>query len=215
MTLPNSTTANLPLMLELHRGECLELLACVPDGSVDLIACDLPYGTTRCPWDAVIPMDAIWTEFRRVLTDTGTVVANAAGLFAVDMINAARDIYKYDFVWHKSRPSQHVHCRNRLMVNHENVLVFSKGAVMHPTRSKRRMTYNPIGASSDGTKLHRRAKARAMGTTNAKALGTPYESGKNYPRTVQFHNNPLSPPTSDAKAGKSAGDDHCHLQQSR
>jgi DNA modification methylase len=183
----------LPLMLELHRGDCLELLSCIPDGSIDLIACDLPYGSTRCPWDAVIDMDALWLEFRRILTVKGTVVANAAGLFAVDMINAARDLYKYDFVWHKTRPSQHVHCKNRLMVNHENVLVFSRGTVMHAARSKNRMTYNPIGAEDDAIRLHRRCKSRAMGNTNTKSIGTPYQSGKNYPRTIQHHGNPYRP----------------------
>lgn len=181
------------LELELIHGECLANLRLIPDNSIDLIACDLPYGSIRCKWDVVIDMDAIWTEFRRILTDKGTVVATSAGLFTVDMINAARDLYKYNVIWHKSRPSQFVHSKNRPMVNHEDVLVFSKGTMQRASRSLRRMTYNPQGAESDGIKLHRRSKARAMGVCNSKSLGTPYEAMKNFPRTIQYHPNPARP----------------------
>lgn len=182
-----------PAFLELVRGECLDVLRTLPDASFDLICADLPYGTTRCKWDHVIDMDAIWTEFRRILTPRGTVVATSAGLFTVDMVNAARDLFKYNMVWHKTRASQFVHSRNRPMVDHEDLLVFSKGTMQRASRSPNRMTYNPIEAVSDGTRIHRRAKARAMGVCNSKKLGTPYEAMKNFPRTVQFHPNPVRP----------------------
>lgn len=180
----------LPSFLELVRGDCLDILRDLPDGSFDLICADLPYGTVRCKWDVVIDMDAIWTEFRRILTPRGTVIATGAGLFTVDLVNAARDLFKYNLVWHKSRPSQFVHSRNRPMVNHEDILVFSKGTMQRASRSPNRMTYNPVGAVSDGTRLHRRAKSRAMRVCNSKKIGTQYEAMKNFPRTVQYHPNP-------------------------
>jgi DNA modification methylase len=187
MTLPTTITDTRPAVLELVHGECLDVLRTLPDGSFDLICADLPFGTTRCKWDAVIDMDARWTEFRRILTPTGTVVANAAGLFAVDMINAARDLFKYSVIWQKSKASNFVHCHNRPMIDHEDVLVFSKGTVQRASRSSRRMTYNPQGMVSAGTKTHRRVKARIMGACNSQKIGTEYESHTGFPRTVQYH----------------------------
>lgn len=195
ITLTDQTTTNTrPAFLELVHGECLEVLRTLPDASFDLICADLPFGSTRCPWDAVIDMDALWTEFRRVLTPTGTVVAHAAGLFAVDMINAARDIFKYSVIWQKSKASQFVHAHNRPMVDHEDVLVFSLGTVQRASRSARRMTYNPVEMVSAGTKTHRRVKARIMGACNSQKIGTKYESNTGFPRSVQYHASVHQPP---------------------
>jgi hypothetical protein len=180
-------------ILELIHADCLTVMRDLPDASMDLIVCDLPYGAVRIDWDKRIDMDALWTEMRRVLTDTGTIVATGAGVFSVDMINAGRDLYKYSCVWHKSRASQFVHCANRPLTDHEDIMVFSKGTVMRADRSPRRMTYNPQGAEDDAIKLHRRAKARAMGTTNTNKIGTPYQARKNFPKSVQFHCNPFKP----------------------
>jgi hypothetical protein len=193
MTLPTSTNANLPLMLELAQGDCLDLLATIPDGFVDLITADLPYGTTRCPWDSMIPLDAIWSEFRRILTPTGTVVATSAGLFTVDMISAARDLYKYGLVWNKSRPSQFAHSRNRPMVNHEDIVVFSRGTCQHASISKRRMTFNPVDAVDNEVKVLRRMKSRAMGNCNSQKIGEEFMTRKNFPRSIQYHPNPYRP----------------------
>jgi 16S rRNA G966 N2-methylase RsmD len=181
-------------ILELVHADCLAVLRDLPDASFDLVTLDLPYGAIEVEWDKRIDMVALWIELRRVITDKGTIVATAAGLFSVDMIAAARDIYKYSLVWHKSRASQFVHANNRPLVDHEDILVFSKGKVATPARSPNRMTYNAIGTVEDGTRINRqRAKPRALGSCSTANAGKEYQARKNYPKSVQFHANPYRP----------------------
>lgn len=125
------------------QGDCLAEMAKMADGSVDLIAADLPYGTTACKWDRRINLDAFWKEVRRVLTPTGTVVLNSAGAFTADLIVSNRSWYKGSLVWVKTRKSQFLHAKYRPLVAHEDVLVFSRaGACL---RARKKMTYNPQG----------------------------------------------------------------------
>lgn len=194
MNLTDQTTTNTrPAVCELVNGDCLEMLAHIPDGCVDLICADLPYGVTDLDWDGVIPMEPLWREMRRVLTDTGTIVATASGKFTVAMANAGLDIYKYSLVWHKSKASQPQHSRNRPMSNHEDILVFSKGAMQHAYRSKRRMTYNPINAVENGLKTVKRFGSDMLNKSKARSLGTVQQSMTGFDRTIQFHQNPHRP----------------------
>ncbi|WP_058752518.1 DNA-methyltransferase [Sphingomonas sanguinis] len=179
--------------IELVHGDALTVMADLPSEAFELIFCDLPYGSTRCQWDKRIPMAPLWEQLERILTPTGTIVMTAAQPFTTDLIVAGRHLFKYSLVWQKSRPSQFVHSANRPLSDHEDILVFSKGTVMHAARSQRRMTYNALGAEDDGTRLHRRQKSRAMGNTNPAKLGMPYKARKNLPRSVQFHANPYKP----------------------
>lgn len=193
MALPTTSNDTRPAILELVNGECLEMLAHIPDGSVDLICADLPYGCTKLDWDGVIPMDAIWSEMRRVLTPTGTIVANTAGRFTFAMGAAGLDLYKHTLIWHKTRPSQPQHSRNRPMCNHEEILVFSRGTSQHANRSKRRMTYNSPRAVDDRVKPIRKMKSRAMGKCNSPNIGKMFMSKKGFERTIQFHPNEHKP----------------------
>lgn len=188
-----TTTDTRPAVLELVNGDCLEMLTHIPDGCVDLICADLPYGVTDLGWDGVIPMEPLWREMRRVLTDTGTIVATASGKFTVAMANAGLDIYKYSLVWHKSKASQPQHSRNRPMPNHEDILVFSKGTMQHAYRSKRRMTYNPIDAVDNGLKTVKRFGSDMLNKSKARSLGTVQQSMTGFARTIQFHPNPYRP----------------------
>lgn len=168
-------------------------MSTLPDGCVDLIAADLPFATTECPWDHRLDMTRLWEEFRRITTDTGTMVLNGAGRFSADLIVAAPDLYKQSLVWMKSRPSSHLKCRNQPMIDHEDVLIFSKGAIVNEERSSRRMTYNPIGATDDKERKKRRVKTRAYGKTTHARVGEVYMSQKNFPRSVLYHPNPYKP----------------------
>ena len=92
-------------MLELnkiHCGDCLELMPSVPDKTIDLILCDLPYGATHAAWDNLIPFQPLWAEYRRIIKDNAAIVLTAQQPFATDLINSARDIFRYDLVWEKT-----------------------------------------------------------------------------------------------------------------
>ena len=108
----------------LYNGDCLEMMKNIPDGSVDLILCDLPYGTTACKWDKSIPLDILWEHYRRVLKPYGTVLLFGSEPFASSLRLSNPSMYKYDWVWEKNN------CGNFQLVNkqpmkvHETVSVF-------------------------------------------------------------------------------------------
>lgn len=138
----NPLTGNKPWLM---LGDCLERMAEIPDGSVDMIACDLPYGTTACKWDTVIPFEPLWAHYRRVIKGNGAIVLTASQPFTSSLVMSNSKWFKYEWIWAKSRPTGHIHAKNKPMKSHENVLVFSPGTAVHASQSKNRMVYNPQG----------------------------------------------------------------------
>jgi len=109
----------------LHLGDCLELMKTLPDGSVDLVLCDLPYGTTQNKWDSVIPLGNLWTEYRRVCT--GAIVLTAAQPFTSALVMSNLQMFKYEWVWCKNKASGHLNAKKRPLQAHESILVFAEG----------------------------------------------------------------------------------------
>ena len=160
--------------------DCFEGLKNVPDGSVDLIASDPPYGTTDNDWDTLPDFEKLFAEFRRVLKPTGTVVFTCVFPFAAKLIVDNADIFKYDMVWEKNRKTDFANAKNKPLRRHENILVFSKGTCAN--RSLRRMAYNPQGLEE--CKIAHKAKV-TRSPNYGKALNTAYtQTQKNYPDTV-------------------------------
>jgi site-specific DNA-methyltransferase (adenine-specific) len=88
--------------MNLMLGDCLDLMAILPDQSVDMIACDLPYGTTACAWDSVIPFNTLWAQYRRVCKPNAAIVLTAAQPFTTALIASNLQDFKYCWVWEKS-----------------------------------------------------------------------------------------------------------------
>lgn len=126
-------------------GDCLELMADIPDGSVDMILCDLPYGTTACKWDTVIPFEPLWEHYWRVAKPNAAIVLTASQPFTTALIGSQIKRFKYCWVWEKNRSTGHVHAKNKPMKRHEDICVFSNGVTVHATQSEKRMPYNPQG----------------------------------------------------------------------
>lgn len=145
----------------------------VETGSVSLILCDLPYGTTNCSWDTVIPFRPLWEQYRRVLKSRGVVVLTATQPFATDLINSARDLFRYDLVWEKSAPVGFANCRRQPLRSHELILVFYK----------RQPTYVPQGLVKLEKPIHRPAKRRGGNVYHSLAKACVQEY-TNYPRSV-------------------------------
>lgn len=170
----------------LMHGDCLQLMPTLADKSIDLILCDLPYGTTQNAWDSVIDLPTMWREYRRVLKDTGTAVLTAAQPFTTALTSPALDLFKHASVWVKNRPTGPQHAKNRPMSKHEDVLVFSKGKMGHSVQlGARRMTYNPQGVSPAGEKTVT-AKGSHSRLTGARPnqVGRVYEAQTGFPHTV-------------------------------
>ena len=126
------------------QGECLDLLKTLPDNSVHLILCDLPYGTTKCKWDSVIDIDKLWVEYKRILVKpTGVVVLFGQQPFTTRLIAGNYEWFKYTMIWKKNKTTQYLLANYRPMKCTEDICVFSPGGAAAASRHKGNMTYNP------------------------------------------------------------------------
>lgn len=164
-------------------GDCLEVMQKIPDNSIDLILCDLPYGTTECAWDSVINEIELFKQYRRILKEKGTIILTVVFPFGLSLILNNMDIFKYDLVWKKTKTTNFANAKNRPMRKHENILVFSKGTTANG--SKRKMTYNPQGLIKiNKTKVCSRNKKSNIGIRE-NYIGNVYvQEYTNYPNTI-------------------------------
>ena len=175
--------------IRLHNGCGLELMRSLPDASVDLVLCDLPYGTTRSAFDPLIDVSAWLAEMRRIVTPLGVIVAFCTQPFTTDLMNAGRDMWKSEIVWEKPNPTGFAQSHRRMMKAHETILVFSKGTVCGGDRSKRHMTYNPIGVEKVVTRNKKRNLENdyhGQSFSTKAAVGDPVNSLRNCPRDVVY-----------------------------
>lgn len=115
------------MSINLMHGDCLELMKEIPDGSVDMILCDLPYGTTQNKWDSVIPFDQLWAAYWRILKPSGIVALTASQPFSAALIMSQPVRFKHEWIWIKNRGSNFANTVREPMKEHESVLVFSRG----------------------------------------------------------------------------------------
>ena len=111
----------------IYNEDCLEGMKRIPDGSVDMILCDLPYGTTACSWDAIIPFDQLWEQYERVIKDDGAIVLFGSEPFSSHLRLSNINKYKYDWVWDKKKAGNIFLAAYQPMKTHESISVFSKG----------------------------------------------------------------------------------------
>jgi len=168
------------------RGNCYDVLPQIPGGSVSLVVCDPPYGTTACSWDSVLDMSIIWAHLEHILTPLGTAVLFCSQPFTSILGASNPALLKYDIVWKKNNVTGFVHAKNRPLKNHEDMLVFSKGVTQHANLSDRRMTYNPQGLFAIKPIVHKAHGGTMTGMAPRKSHAT-YSSTQTvsgYPRTV-------------------------------
>lgn len=110
----------------LHEGDCLKLLSKVDSESVDMILCDLPYGTTQNKWDSLIPLDRLWAHYERIIKPRGVIVLSSQGLFTARLMLSKEEWFRYKFVWIKSKPTNFLNARRQPLRQHEDICVFYK-----------------------------------------------------------------------------------------
>ena len=108
------------------NADCFDVFPFIEDKSIDAIICDLPYGTTSCRWDMVIPFDKLWKEYKRVIKPNGVIILTASGPFASYLRTSNIEMYKYDWVWEKERPSNPILANKQVLKYHEMICVFYK-----------------------------------------------------------------------------------------
>ena len=132
-----------PEINKVYNVDAMTLLKAMPDGSCDAIITDLPYGTTACTWDEIIPFAPMWAEVKRTLKPRGVFVTTASQPFTSKLVMSNIEMFKYSWVWEKTMAGMFVHAKNRPLKKHEDVLVFSQGVVNHEGLTENRMNYYP------------------------------------------------------------------------
>lgn len=128
--------------IELKMGDCLELMMKIKDKSIDCIICDLPYGTTACKWDIVIPMDKLWEQYERIIKDRGAIILFGQEPFSSLVRTSNLKMYRYDWIWQKQKPSNFQLMNYQCGRIHENIMVFSKFKACY-TSNNISMNYYP------------------------------------------------------------------------
>lgn len=117
----------------MYEGDCLEIMKQLPDNSIDMVLCDLPYGTTQNKWDSVIPLDELWKQYRRVVKDNGAIVLTSQGMFTAELMLSNPSMFKYKWVWEKSKSTNFLNAKKQPLRKHEDVCVFyKKQPIYHP-----------------------------------------------------------------------------------
>ena len=129
---------------QIIQGDCLEVMKELPDKSIDMILCDLPYGTTACKWDTIIPFEPLWAQYERIIKDNGAIVLTARQPFTTDLINSNRKLYKYSWYWKKERGTNISSAKYQPMRVIEDVLVFGNGTIKYNPIMRKVKTYSHV-----------------------------------------------------------------------
>ena len=169
---------------QLMHGDCLELMKEIPSGSVDMILCDLPYGTTACKWDSVIPFEPMWEQYKRVIKRNGAIALFGQEPFSSHLRLSNIGWLKYDWYWRKNKPSGFTNARLKPLKDIEVVSVFSEG--MTANGSPNNMPYFPQGIGEGKLRVRPNVYEKSSAVSPDRKSRNPVEMGKgsNYPRQV-------------------------------
>lgn len=142
----------------LIEGDCFDVFPFINDKSIDAIICDLPYGTTKNKWDSVLPLDLLWKQYERIITDNGAIVLFAQTPFDKVLGVSKIDLLKYEFIWNKKRPTGYMNANFAPMKLHENILVFSKASACYVKDKSKTMAYYPTDLVAVNKKIKRTAQ---------------------------------------------------------
>jgi site-specific DNA-methyltransferase (adenine-specific) len=132
-------------------GDCLKVMKDIPDKSIDMVLCDLPYETTACKWDTIIPFEPLWKQYKRIIKDNGAIVLTASQPFTSALVMSNPKMFKYEWIWDKVKGTGFQIAKFRPMIRTESVLVFGKGKVK----------YNPQKIKLDKPKIESLASTKS------------------------------------------------------
>lgn len=131
--------------IRLYNDDCFNIFPQIEDKSVDMICCDLPYGTTSCKWDVILPFDQLWKEYERIIKDNGAIVLFSQQPFTSELIHSNLKLYKYNWIWVKDNATNFLHSHFRPLKITEDICVFGKASTFPSKKGNHRqsITYNP------------------------------------------------------------------------
>lgn len=160
-----------------YLGDCLEVMKSIPDGCIDMILCDLPYGTTACKWDSILSFDKLWEQYKRIIKDNGAIILFGQEPFSSNLRLSNLDWYKYDVYWQKERATNIMQMKRRHGKTVETISIFCKD----------QFTYNAQRTVHEGPKRTNKIKNGKLGTLvdNGDKIPTEYkDDGTRYPTQV-------------------------------
>jgi len=168
-------------MNKLILGDCLEKMKDIPDGSIDAVICDPPYGTTACKWDTIIPFEPMWKQLKRIIKKNGAIVLFSSQPFTSALVMSNPKMFKYEWVWEKERPTNIFLLKKQVGKVHENILIFYE----------QQPTYNPIFEKSKQPKNNQNNKSQFGEMNEIETYGkiktkisNEYNPTKRFPRSV-------------------------------
>ena len=167
-------------MDDVHLGDCLELMGSMPEGCVDLVLADLPYGTTRNSWDSVIDLDQLWAAYHKVAKPSAAIVLTAAQPFTSVLVCSNLAEFRYEWIWSKTVSSGQLNVAHQPLRSHESVLVFYR----------RRPKYNPQATAGEPYALRRKASSFSGRSYNAQRDHDVRNPGTRAPKSVLVVPNP-------------------------
>lgn len=164
------------------KGDCLELLPMLPDGCVDIILADVPYGTTACKWDTIIPLEPMWKQLKRLIKPNGAIVMTASQPFTTTLIASNMKMFRYEWIWEKSRGVNYLQANKQPLKQHENILVFYKKQPIYNPIKTQNKPYTKKQVSNNHKNSTYRKDTRSKGfVTDNKGTRMPIS-------VIKFHN---------------------------
>jgi DNA modification methylase len=161
---------------KLILGECIEEMRKFEKESIDMILCDLPYGTTQCSWDSVIPFKDLWEQYERIIKLNGAIILTAAQPFTSNLVMSNIKLFRYSLVWEKSKSTGYLNSKKMPMRAHEDILVFYKKLPVYNPQMVQGTPYDK-GTAHRPTQVYREQKGQ---------IHVKNENGLRYPRSVQY-----------------------------
>ena len=170
---------------KIYQGDCLELMKQIGDKSVDLILCDLPYGTTACKWDTIIPFEPLWEQYKQIIKDNGAIVLTASQPFTSALVMSNIKMFKYELIWDKKRGFEPQLANIRPQKSHENILIFCNGkTIYNPQKTLLKKVDKRVGSGRKNNRLDGKGHNILSSITSGEK-----EYKDRFPLSIQFFSN--------------------------
>jgi len=167
----------------LFQGDCLDIMPLIPDKSIDMILADLPYGTTACKWDTIIPFEPLWKQYKRIIKDNGAIVLTASQPFTSALVMSNPKLFKYEWIWEKSHPTGFASSKYNPLKYHESVLIFCEGKTVYNPQMTKGKPNHSMGKIVNGGQI------KSESQVNITAIQSQQSENK-FPKSVQKFSNP-------------------------
>lgn len=171
------------MTIQLYKGDCLEVMKKIPDKSVDMILCDLPYGTTMCKWDTVIPFKPLWEAYNRIIKDNGAIALFGSEPFSSFLRMSNIKKYRYDIIWEKERPTNIFTIKKQVGKVHENISIFYKKQPTYNPQFEKAIQPTNNNKNKNKSQQSKMNKTEVFGDFVFEISDT-YDNSKRYPRSI-------------------------------